>query len=119
LASFLIDNNLPPSLVEWLNERGREATHVKSVGLADASDNAVWEYAQKHSLSIITKDTDFDRLALQALKLNAPVFRLVIGNATRAQLFSWLESRFQRLGGGQFASKLRPDLTLIRLVIVE
>lgn len=119
MASFLIDNNLPPSLVEWLVERGRAAIHVKNVGLAGASDNAVWDYAKEHSLSILTKDTDFDRLALQAPSLTAPVFRLVIGNATKAQLFSWLESRLHVLGGDDVSGEMRRYPKPKRLVIVE
>lgn len=116
---FLIDNNLPPALVGWLKHYDREAFHVREVGLAQASDDDVWAYAQNKNLSIITKDRDFDQRALMARVQAAPVFRLVIGNATNEQLFTWLESRLALLGGNGFASQLRPDLALMQLVVIE
>jgi predicted nuclease of predicted toxin-antitoxin system len=119
VAKLLIDNNLPPSLVDWLSEHGIRAMHVSSVGLANESDSAVWEYAQENVLSIMTKDTDFDRLALQSRNLSAPVFRLVVGNATKAQLFSWLESRLHLFGSTDLGSVRQPGLEMLRLIIVD
>jgi predicted nuclease of predicted toxin-antitoxin system len=119
VPAFLIDNNLPSSLVDWLGERGIDAIHVKGVGLANASDNEVWEYAQAYALSIVTKDTDFDRLAIQSRTVNAPVFRLVIGNATKAQLFLWLEARVQLLVGDVSVNSGQTSTNRKAVVIIE
>jgi predicted nuclease of predicted toxin-antitoxin system len=58
-VKFLIDNQLPPALANWLISHGHEALHVLDVGLADAKDEKIREYAAANSLALITKDEDF------------------------------------------------------------
>jgi predicted nuclease of predicted toxin-antitoxin system len=93
LIDFLIDNNLPIDLVDWLGQRDLAAEHVKNVDLERASDFEVWKHALSQNLAIITKDKDFERFATQSKVASRPVFRLVLGNATKLQLFVWLEPR--------------------------
>ena len=38
---FLVDANLPRSLADAARAAGDEATHVRDVGLGDASDDAI------------------------------------------------------------------------------
>jgi predicted nuclease of predicted toxin-antitoxin system len=95
IPQFLIDNNLPPAICDWLSERGLAAVHVREVGLANSSDTQVWDYAGAHDLAIVTKDRDFDRFAEQDLEAHVIVFRLTLGNATTAALWSWLETRIE------------------------
>jgi predicted nuclease of predicted toxin-antitoxin system len=64
-VKFLVDANLPPALVEWLTSEGYEAQHVAGLGLENASDRAIWPYAQASSACIVTKDEDF--VLLQSL----------------------------------------------------
>jgi predicted nuclease of predicted toxin-antitoxin system len=61
-VKFLIDNQLPVSLAGWLVSRGHEAFHGLSVGLAQAKDPQIWNYAAEHACVIVTKDEDFVRL---------------------------------------------------------
>jgi predicted nuclease of predicted toxin-antitoxin system len=42
-----------------VGNKGHRAEHVTHVGLRDASDQEVWEYALDHSAVLITKDEDF------------------------------------------------------------
>jgi hypothetical protein len=42
----LIDAQLPPTLVRWLQDRGYSAAHVGSIGMAAASDRAIALRAQ-------------------------------------------------------------------------
>ncbi len=97
MSTFLIDNNLPPSLCEWLKSFGILACHVQVLGLAKSDDPMVWRYATQNGLAILTKDRDFDRFATQSSFALLPVFRLEIGNATKTSLYSWLEPRLQVL----------------------
>lgn len=36
-----------------------ESLHVREVGLKEGTDEAVWNYAAQHNLTIVTKDADF------------------------------------------------------------
>ncbi len=56
---LLLDQNLSPRLCGDLQERFPGSVHVREVGLARADDIEVWSYAAKHSLTIVTKDSDF------------------------------------------------------------
>jgi hypothetical protein len=56
---FLIDAQLPPALARWLAAHGHEAEHVGDVGMQTASDTAIWDYALRENVAIITKDEDF------------------------------------------------------------
>jgi predicted nuclease of predicted toxin-antitoxin system len=58
---FLVDAQLPPALARWLAAAGREAEHVADVGLGDASDHTIWDYALAAGEVIISKDEDFSQ----------------------------------------------------------
>jgi predicted nuclease of predicted toxin-antitoxin system len=62
-VTFLVDNQLPKALVHHLSSQGVECQHVLDVGLGDATDAEIWEYATQHDCVIITKDEDFFYLA--------------------------------------------------------
>ncbi|MFZ5877395.1 MAG: DUF5615 family PIN-like protein [Nitrospirota bacterium] len=56
---LLFDQNLSPSLVVALRDLYPGSLHVRDVGLRDADDDAVWQYAGQHGLTITSKDADF------------------------------------------------------------
>jgi predicted nuclease of predicted toxin-antitoxin system len=58
-VKLLFDQNLSHRLVEALKEDYPGSQHVRDVGLKEASDEAVWQYAAQHGLIIVTKDADF------------------------------------------------------------
>lgn len=41
-----------------------DSAHVSSVGLGNALDKAVWEYARQNDFMIVTKDADFSEMSL-------------------------------------------------------
>lgn len=55
---FLIDADLPYSLVEALSRHGHEAIHVRDV-LGSATDEEVFDYANKNECIIVTRDLGF------------------------------------------------------------
>jgi len=62
-VKFLLDENLSPRLVNRLNQLFPGLTHVRDVGLKEANDVAIFEWAKTHELGIITTDSDFVALA--------------------------------------------------------
>jgi predicted nuclease of predicted toxin-antitoxin system len=89
---FLVDAQLPPQLARWLVEFGHEAEHVEAVGLRDAPDSRIWEYALRKGAVIMTKDEDFAARAARAS--SAPVIVwLRVGNATNPALRVWIARR--------------------------
>ena len=63
---FLVDNQLPPALADFLRARGEEAQHVLELGFDRASDQELWFFAQQHGWIVISKDGDFLHLAKRA-----------------------------------------------------
>lgn len=59
---FLVDENLPRSLVPELVAAGHAAEHVRDIEMGGAKDPAVYGYAQTHTQTIITGDKDFSNL---------------------------------------------------------
>jgi predicted nuclease of predicted toxin-antitoxin system len=58
-VKLLFDQNLSPRLVDLLVDVFPESSHVQSVSLDCATDEAVWQYAREHGFIIVTKDSDF------------------------------------------------------------
>jgi predicted nuclease of predicted toxin-antitoxin system len=60
---FVVDAQLPPSLVRTLHELRVEGVHVQDVGLRDATDAVIAAYARQTGATVITKDHDYIALA--------------------------------------------------------
>jgi predicted nuclease of predicted toxin-antitoxin system len=56
---FLVDAQLPVALADFLRTQGHECHHVLEIGLAQASDLHICEYARQNRAIIVTKDEDF------------------------------------------------------------
>ncbi len=89
---FIVDENLPPRLVGWLEARGHEAIHVLSLGLRQAPDAAIWAKAGADGAVVLTRDADF--MGLQGA---ARAARLCLGNCSNDALFSWLALHWVRV----------------------
>lgn len=61
---LLFDQNLSPRLVERLADVYPDSVHVFSLGLGDAMDIEIWEYARSHDYMIVTKDADFSEFGI-------------------------------------------------------
>jgi len=60
---LLFDQNLSSNLVRLVADLYPDSMHVRDVGLERADDQAIWDYAKAHGLTIITKDTDLHQLS--------------------------------------------------------
>ena len=93
---FIVDAQLPPALVRWLIEQGHSAEHVEDVGLREADDIDIWNYAASTNSIIITKDEDFaERTGRTAT--GPVIIWLRIGNATNRVLLGWLTPRWDEV----------------------
>ncbi|TNE48125.1 MAG: hypothetical protein EP344_19085 [Bacteroidetes bacterium] len=75
---LLLDENMLPSFCAILQEYGHHARHVYSVGLGNAPDEAILDFARQAGDTILTNDLDFSRImALSQAELPSVItFRL-------------------------------------------
>lgn len=60
---FLVDNQLPAALAEYLCKQGHDCQHVLDIGLDTATDIDICRHAEREDRVIISKDEDFLYLA--------------------------------------------------------
>lgn len=61
---LLFDQNLSPRLPQLLADIYAASVHVRAVGLRDAADTIIWEYAKLNGFVIVSKDSDFQQRSL-------------------------------------------------------
>jgi len=61
---LLLDENLSVRLLSALADVYPDSQHVEDVLGRSASDEAIWEHAQRAGLLIVTRDEDFLRLSV-------------------------------------------------------
>ena len=59
---------------------------MRRVGLRTATDEAIWEYARKHGMAIVTMDEDFAALAAQRASVPPQIVWVRLGNIRKAAL---------------------------------
>ena len=88
---LLLDENVSPRLVAALSDAFPGSVHVRDVGLARATDAAIWVYARDHGLTILSKDSDFHQMSF----LRGPPPKVIWirrGNCSTAQIEALLRS---------------------------
>jgi predicted nuclease of predicted toxin-antitoxin system len=93
---LLFDHNLSYKLVSVLADRYADSKHVCELGMASTSDDVIWNYAQKHGMTIVSKDSDFYH---HSMVLGHPpkVVWLRLGNCTTRQIGDLLRARYTDL----------------------
>ncbi len=61
---LLLDQNLSPRLVSRLLDLYPGSAHVSELGLDQAQDEDIWEYARTNDFLIVSKDTDFSEMSV-------------------------------------------------------
>lgn len=84
---FLVDNQLPPALAQYLQKRGFDCQHVLDVGLAEALDIEISRYFEAEGRIIISKDEDFLYLATRS-KVKITLIWVQLGNCRTASLLA-------------------------------
>ena len=57
--TLLFDQNLSHRLIAALQDLFPGALHVRLIGMAEADDLSIWDYAKAHNLVIVTQDPDY------------------------------------------------------------
>jgi predicted nuclease of predicted toxin-antitoxin system len=83
---FLLDANIPSSVLEVFKSRNQEAIHVANIGLVHATDEEIINYAKRTHCIIVTRDLDFGTLAVyhRTSMIGAIILRLPL-TATRSK----------------------------------
>ena len=93
---LLLDQNLSWRLADRLQDLFPGSAHVRTLGLDQASDEAVWEHARQNGFAIVSKDSDFEQ---RSLLLGHPpkCIWLRVGNCSTKRIDQLLRDRAQTL----------------------
>jgi len=82
--SFLIDQNVPFAVSEWLKEKHPDwiIQHVKDLGFEGKSDTFLYKWAQENRAIVITYDEDFADARMYPLGAHYGVIRLRVWPTT-------------------------------------
>lgn len=61
---LLLDQNLSHQLVVRLADIYPDSEHVRNIGMKNADDVMLWDYAKQHGFVLVTKDEDFHARSL-------------------------------------------------------
>ncbi|MGA8107987.1 MAG: DUF5615 family PIN-like protein [Acidobacteriaceae bacterium] len=89
---LLLDQNLSPKLTGALRDCFADPIHVQEIGLGEAEDDVIWNYAVEHGRVIVTKDADFRQRSF--LEGHPPkIIWIALGNCSTAAIEHLLRSR--------------------------
>lgn len=66
---FFLDANMPVSTLKIFEDLSLEAIHSKKIGLSNAEDIKLFDYAIKNNYILVTKDIEFGNPSMFQLKL--------------------------------------------------
>lgn len=91
---LLFDQNLSYRLVRALADIFPDSQHVRDVGMKDASDTQVWNYARSHGFAIVSKDSDFYQRSL-TLGFPPKVIWVRLGNCSTSDVEKFLRTNVE------------------------
>lgn len=59
---FLLDENMPFALIDFLKDHGFTAIHLKKIGKQGIKNGDVYKLAEAEKMWIVTRDADFQNL---------------------------------------------------------
>ncbi len=61
---LLLDQNISRRILPQITQQFPDSAHVYLLGLQEADDITIWDYAKKYNYTIVSKDSDFHELCL-------------------------------------------------------
>jgi predicted nuclease of predicted toxin-antitoxin system len=111
MPDFLLDENMPLSVVSTLEEQGYRARHVAGMGLGGAPDETIFDRAQAEGWIIVSRDLGFGSLLDYPLGTHAGIVVVRVPYTfTAAQVCSVVST---------FLSTVAPETLREALAIVE
>ena len=93
---FLVDVQLPGTLVRWLKDRNHDAVHVLERNLGQADDRALWKIVKEEGRIMVSKDEDFFILATRPNDTGCLLW-LRMGNCRTNQLLTLINQRWKNI----------------------
>jgi len=91
---LLFDQNISFRLIKLISDFYPNAKQVRELGLENATDNEIFEYAKKNNYSIVTFDSDFfDLNILKGFPLK--IIWIRTGNTTTKNLEIILKNKYE------------------------
>ena len=117
---LVIDMNLTPRWVAFLNSNGHEAFHWMSIGQPTAKDREICEYARQRGLIVVTNDLDFPQILAHTRESGPSVIllrgRRLTPETRGATLIDALKTCAAELGTGAVVSIDWSEQLRIRLL---
>lgn len=88
---FIVDAQLPPALARLMVAEGYQAKHLEDIGMQEAEDPDIWQYALENQAVIITKDEDFYHRFTQAPSKAPVIVWLRVLNCSKHALLDWFK----------------------------
>jgi predicted nuclease of predicted toxin-antitoxin system len=86
---LLFDQNLSYRLVSALKDLFPDSAHVRVLGMQEADDVAIWQYARDRGFVIVTQDSDFNERSV-LFGYPPKIVWLKCGNSSTANVLSLL-----------------------------
>lgn len=87
---LLFDQNISPKIVRLIESDFPGSYQVRHVGLEDASDSHIFDYAKRHGYSVVTFDADFVDLNI-IMGIPPKIIWLKTGNLTTSSISRLLQ----------------------------
>ena len=85
MHKLLFDNNISHRVIARIADIFPNSNHVMLENLDEVSDTKVWMFARSHSYTIVTKDSDFNDMAIH--KGTPPkIIWIKVGNCKVAEI---------------------------------
>jgi len=95
-VKLLFDQNLSHKLVLRLADLFPKSVHVREVGLKEAGDLIVWEYARNNGLVVVSKDSEFHQRSF-LYGYPPKVVWVRLGNCSTADVEQVLRANFETI----------------------
>ena len=105
---LLFDQNLSRFLVERVGSEFNGSLHVIQLGLDQATDREIWDWASEHGFTIVSKDSDFHDLAASSVPPPKAIW-LRVGNSSTNRIEYLLNENVDRM----LEFDLKPDASLL------
>jgi len=93
---FLVDVQLPGTLVRWLKNRNHDAVHVLERNLGQTDDRTLWRIAKEEGRIMVSKDEDFFILATRPNDTGHLLW-LRMGNCRTNQLLTLINQHWNSI----------------------